>query len=234
MSEPPQAERRREDGAKLKRKDALRLVLVAALIVTMLLALRLPEVRHELFDIDHVRAELQAGDTLGERLLSRLAFVAIGAILVGVGMPRLYVATVAGVAYGALEGVAWGLAASLGGAMLLWMLGKSLLGSMVRRRLNGRYSLWNERFRQNAFWWVLYARLLPFTNSTLMNLLCGACRIPWRPYLTGTAVGFVPLTLAFATLGSGGAKGSGMQIALSALLLLGSVMLQRMLQPKVD
>ena len=90
--------------------------------------------------------------------------------------------------------------------------------------------MWKKRFQEDAFWWVLYGRLLPFTNSTLMNLLCGSCRVPMTKYILGSVIGFFPLTLVFALFGSAGAKGNAMQIGLGVLCLLLSILAQRLLR----
>jgi uncharacterized membrane protein YdjX (TVP38/TMEM64 family) len=84
-------------------------------------------------------------------------------------------------------------------------------------------ALWQTRFATNAFWWVLYLRLFPLSNATLAGLLCGGCRIPLGPYLAGSLLGFIPLTLVFAVFGSGGASGSYYQVAVGALLLVAAV-----------
>ena len=63
-------------------------------------------------------------------------------------------------------------------------------------------------------------RLFPLSNATLAGLVCGACRLPAKPYLAGSLLGFIPLTVVFAVFGDGGAKGNFYQIALGTLLLL--------------
>ena len=127
----------------------------------------------------------------------------------------------AGAIYGALLGTVLALAAAMIGAATVYGMGRSLLGDMVNRRLkNGQLALWHRRFQENAFWWVLYGRLFPFSNATFKSLLCGCCRVPFSPYLRASFLGFIPLTFVFAAFGSGSMKGDIHQILLGFLLLL--------------
>jgi uncharacterized membrane protein YdjX (TVP38/TMEM64 family) len=184
-------------------------------------------VRENLFDVDALRARLQAEETAHGNIASLAAFFGVSALLIGVGLPRLYVAAIAGAIYGAFEGAALAYASALAGSAITFTLGRSLLASMARRRLGGKLATWRDRFRAQPFWWVLHARLLPFTNATLTTLACGACRVPFRKFMLASAIGFVPLTVVFVFFGSGGAKGSHLQMAAGAACLIASIVLQR-------
>jgi uncharacterized membrane protein YdjX (TVP38/TMEM64 family) len=122
--------------------------------------------------------------------------------------------------FGLLWGILLALAASVAGAAIVYRFGRTLLAGMVRRRIGPRLALWQTRFETNAFWWVLYLRLFPLSNATLAGLLCGACRIPLGPYLAGSLLGFIPLTLVFAVFGSGGARGNLYLVGLGFMLII--------------
>lgn len=124
-------------------------------------------------------------------------FVLIGGAAISLGVPRLWVSGAAGAIYGVLLGMILAMVSSILGASVVYGLGRRLLAGTVERRLSGQVSLWRQRFQENAFWWVLYARLFPFSNATLASLLCGSCRVPVAPYLFGSFLGFIPLTFAF-------------------------------------
>jgi uncharacterized membrane protein YdjX (TVP38/TMEM64 family) len=110
--------------------------------------------------------------------------------------------------------------AALVGASALYQVGRFFLRDVVNRRVGGRLEVWRNRFRENGFWWVLYGRLFPFSNSTLHSLLCGSCEVSFLSYLLGSFLGFIPLTIVFALFGSGGAKANAMQITLGFCLML--------------
>ena len=111
----------------------------------------------------------------------------------------------------------------------MYLLGRFLLASVVQRRLKGRFADWHSRFRENAFWWVLYGRLFPFSNASFKSLLCGSCRVPFRPYLAASFLGFIPLTLVFVAFGSGSAKGNLQQVLLGFCLVPGTWLCRRLI-----
>ncbi|HWR69084.1 MAG TPA: VTT domain-containing protein, partial [Desulfomonilia bacterium] len=122
-----------------------------------------------------------------------------------------------------LMGTLLSILASLIGASILYEAGHSILAGMVERRVGDSLRMWRRRFQENAFWWVLYGRLFPFSNSTLMSLLCGICRVSYRGFMLGSLLGFIPLAVVFATYGSGGVKGNLWQITVATVLLVLSV-----------
>lgn len=152
-----------------------------------------------------------------------ICFVVVFSLLTGVGMPRLWVSAVAGAAFGTLWGTLTALLATLAGAAMIYGIGRGFMSGTIQRRMGPRLSHWQARFNTNAFWWVLYMRLFPLSNATLAGLLCGAGRIPFRAYLAGSFIGFIPLTVVFSIFGKGGASGDFRAVALGAMLLAAAV-----------
>ncbi|MDX2175570.1 MAG: VTT domain-containing protein [Candidatus Sumerlaeia bacterium] len=201
-------------------KDALRVVLVVAIFVAVAYFLRHPWVQEHLFDIAKLREDI---DSLGP--WGTVAFALGTALATGLGFPRLWAAGVAGTLFGALEGTAVALAGSILGALITFFLGRSILRGPIKRRMPSRLRPWYDRFSQNGFRWVLYIRLFPLSNATVVNLVCGASKVKAGEFLAATAIGYLPFTLAFALFGSSAAKQSPDQLALGALmfgLVLGS------------
>lgn len=195
----------------------------------MAVVLARPEIRENLFGIQSMRHTLQGGGMGLRRLLSFAIFVLLWGGLIAAGIPRVWSSAVGGIVYGAFLGTVLSLVASLLGASILFAAGHSILSAVVERRLGATLKMWRTRFQDNAFWWVLYARLFPFSNSTVMSLLCGGCRISFRDFLLGSLLGFIPLAVVFATFGSGGVKGNLWQVALATVLLVLSVFSRRFL-----
>jgi len=211
---------------KIDRKllaDILRIVLLLGFFSIMALLLKRPDVRKFLFDIDSMRAMLQGGEGFFEKLLSFGIFIAVAGVLITLGLPRLWVSAAAGIIYGAIMGTVISLIAALLGASADYITGRSVLASVIERRIGARLKEWQVRFQENAFWWVLYARFFPFSNSTVMSILCGSCRVPFTPFITGSLIGFIPLTVVFAFYGSGGIKGNFWQIGFATILLIASI-----------
>ncbi len=209
-------------------RDLIRLIPLCLFFILMAIVLRNSAVRAYLFDIQNVRLILQGADTPLERLISAAIFVSGGALLVSLGIPRLWISTIAGVIYGAVIGTGLGLLASIIGSAVVYQVGRRFFGALVQRHLGKRVGLWQQRFQENAFWWVLYGRLVPFANATVTSLLCGSCKVPFRPYLAGSLLGFIPLAVVFTIFGSGGVKGNYYQVALGIVLIAAIVLLRRL------
>jgi len=211
------------------RGDIARVVLLVAFFSAMALLLQRPDLRKILFDMDTLRSVLKGGEGTSGYLMSALVFTLAGGGLIALGFPRLWASAVAGIIYGAFMGTILSLAASVLGASVLYQAGKTLFAAVVERRVGDTLKVWQVRFQENAFWWVLYARIFPFSNSTVMSLLCGSCNVPFTAYLLGSLVGFVPLAVVFAAFGSGGAKGNLWQIGFATALLVLSIFSRRLM-----
>ena len=212
-------------------RDVLKIIAVSAFFVGIALVLQNDALRSRLLDLPLLRDLLKTAGEPGHIYRQALLFVLTFSLLIGVGMPRLWVSAIAGAAFGALWGSLLALVASVAGAAIVYRFGRSLLAGILQRRIGSRLALWQARFERNAFWWVLYMRLFPLSNATLAGLVCGACRIPVGAYLAGSLLGFVPLTFVFAIFGSGGVKGNFYQVALGTVLLLLVVGGRKLLAP---
>lgn len=228
MNEPVRGWVRRARTRRGLLRDLLKILALLVFFVALAMLVESQWLR-ESFDLAHWRGVFSRGEHVGGRGMGMLLFVLAGAAMISAGLPRVFVAALGGGIYGALIGATFSLLSALIGAALVFALGHRVLRGIVDRRIGGRLEQWRERFREQAFWWVLYGRLFPFTNSTLNSLLCGACEVPFRPYIMASAIGFIPLSVVFALFGSGGAKASYTQVLLAAGLLLVTVVVQNFL-----
>ncbi len=200
-------------------RDVAKIALLTAVVVALALLFKSEAVR-SFFDIEAWRTTLQQGHFAGGRTGAALLFILCGGAAITLGMPRIWIAALGGAVYGAVLGSVLALFAALIGAAIVYHVGRFFLRDVVNRRVGGRLEVWRDRFRENGFWWVLYGRLFPFSNSTAKSLLCGSCEVPFLPYLAASFLGFIPHTLIFAVFGSGGAKASLPQIVLGFCLML--------------
>ncbi|GAB6146989.1 hypothetical protein JCM12294_44320 [Desulfocicer niacini] len=153
-------------------------------------------------------------------LLASVVYLLTGGVLISFGVPRLWISAGAGVIFNPWLGTAVALGASLLGAAVLFLVGWWFLSpgkwSFLEKRL-GRY---RQAFQQKAFLWVLYARLFPFSNSTVVSLFSGYCRVGLFPYLAGSLIGFTPLTIIMCLFGSGGTGGRTLHLILGFVLII--------------
>jgi len=199
--------------------DIGKIVLLALVFVALAMILKSEAVRG-FFDIDSWRQTLQQGEMVGGRTFGAFLFVILSGAAISLGLPRIWVAALGGAVYGAVLGSLLALCSALIGAAVVYEVGRLFLRDVVDRRVGGRLEVWRDRFQENGFWWVLYGRLFPFSNSTAKSLLCGSCNVPFAPYLAASFIGFIPHTVIFAVFGSGGAKANLQQIALGFCLML--------------
>jgi uncharacterized membrane protein YdjX (TVP38/TMEM64 family) len=200
-------------------KDLLKITAVSIFFVGIALLLRNESFQFQLTNFPLLGTTFSGARAPGGTWPQALLFAVVFSLLIGVGLPRLWVSAIAGALFGTLWGTLLALAATLVGAAIVYGIGRVVLAVMVRRRMGPRLATWQGRFEANAFWWVLYMRLFPLSNATLAGLLCGACRIPFQPYLAGSFLGFIPLTVVFAIFGNGGVQGNLYLVGLGAILL---------------
>ena len=210
-------------------RDFLRVSSLTIFFIAAAFVLGDHDVRRYFFDITTIKNALKGTGTVTGSLASATIFILAGSSLIALGVPRLLASTIGGAIYGAAAGVFLSLAASFLGSSILYLLGRAALADVVERRLKGKLDEWRARFRSNAFWWVLYGRLFPFSNSTVMSLLCGSCKVSFTSYALGSFIGFIPLAIVFACFGSGGVKGDFLQITIATAVLILSIGSRRIL-----
>lgn len=210
---PPNQEGRK----RLLAKDLSRVAIVIGVFVLLALFFQNPTIKAHFLDVEKMRAILHPDDA---PLLSYLVFVLLGSILVGAGMPRIWLSFIGGAIYGLLLGASLSLLTSMLGAFYTYTMGRSLLRSVVRRRMGRRFGRWRQRFKENAFLWTLYLRLFPLSNATLTSMLAGSCKVSMKPYTLANLIGFLPLTVVFALGGSGAAKGNHLQLTIGILCFI--------------
>lgn len=217
-----------EKQRKHLRKGIVRVALVSSIFIMLAGLFAIPQVREALAIENLVKFfDPKPDETFLQHLQRMMIFVFPAALLMAVGMPRIAVSTVAGIAFGAFEGTILGLAASVFGAWLTYLIGRSLLRSTVRNWTGkGKMKRWIDRFKENAFIWTLYMRLFPISNATVTSLFCGCCKVNQSAYCLANLVGFLPLAIVFSVFGSAARKGSWEQITMGVLIFLLVALLQ--------
>jgi uncharacterized membrane protein YdjX (TVP38/TMEM64 family) len=154
----------------------------------------------------------------------RTAFVILSMLFTAIGGPRQAVAFFAAYFFGLAEGFLIALASTVLGSLLAVAAGASFREE-ARRFIRGKLDIALQMWGRNAFMITLLIRLLPVGSNLVTNLAAGAMGIPLLGFLAGSAVGYTPQTLVFALMGSGVNLGSSMQILLSIVLFVLSVVI---------
>jgi uncharacterized membrane protein YdjX (TVP38/TMEM64 family) len=137
----------------------------------------------------------------GAGLAGPVVFVLAGGALGLALFPGQVTATIAGLLFGAVAGTALALAAALLGAGLAHLVARRLGADALLALLGPRGHRWRAWVAANGFGAVLACRLAPATPSGLVNYLAGLVGIRARAFLAAVALGALPKTIAYVTLG---------------------------------
>ena len=144
-------------------------------------------------------------DLVGRHFVVALAaFVAIYVAVVTLSLPGGTILSVTG---GLLFGCLWGgVTALIGatiGATLLFLIARSAFGEILTRRAGPRLAKLAQGFREDAFNYLLFLRLVPVFPFFLVNLAPALVGVRLAPFVAATALGIIPATFAFAFVGVG-------------------------------
>src|SRR6185503_12730773 len=127
-----------------------------------------------------------------------------GAIAVAglVFVPLELMAIAAGVVLGAPRGAAAALLGALAGAALGYVLGRRIGPAGLPRWMSRRSYRSARQLGARGVMGVLVLRLASVATSGSIHLVCGAGRVPFGTFMTGTLLAFVPAIAALAGLGA--------------------------------
>jgi uncharacterized membrane protein YdjX (TVP38/TMEM64 family) len=140
----------------------------------------------------------------GHRLLAVLAYVALYTVAVALSLPGATFLTVAG---GFLFGLAFGATAAVigatAGATVIFLVARTALGEPLLKRAGPRALKLAEGFREDAFSYLLFLRLVPAFPFFLVNLVPAFADVGLVPFVAATALGIIPGAVAYAFAGTG-------------------------------
>ncbi len=136
--------------------------------------------------------------------LSSMLWAIAGAIAIAglVSVPLELMAIAAGVMLGAPRGAAAALLGALAGAALGYVVGRQIGATRLPRWMSRRSYRSARQLGARGVIGVLVLRLASVATSGSIHLVCGAGRVPFSTFMTGTLLAFVPAIAALAALGS--------------------------------
>lgn len=133
-----------------------------------------------------------------------VGYIATYAAVAGLAVPGIMFLTMGGGVF--FGGVLGGIAALIGAtiaATVVFLVGKVVLRDRLSRWMKPQMMRLAQGFRENAFNYLLFLRLLPIFPFTLGNLLPAVCNVRLATFVIATFLGIAPMTLAFALFGAG-------------------------------
>jgi uncharacterized membrane protein YdjX (TVP38/TMEM64 family) len=137
-------------------------------------------------------------------LLSLVGFAALYAGLVALSLPIGAVLTITGgYLFGLAAGATGVVLGATAGACIIFFIARSSLGEGLSRRFGPSLQRFAEGFRQDAASYLLFLRLAPIFPFALVNIAPALLGARFSTFLWTTAVGIIPGTFAFSSIGSG-------------------------------
>ncbi len=201
---------RRGNAADLRR--VLLRVLVVAILIGILCAI--PAARTWL-SREHIYTLTETMGALGP-----VALILMGAVTPVFFFPRAPICLVAGLLYGVTMGSLIGMVAGTAGSIVHYYLSMGLLARPAERLTPRRWQNSLTVLKTHPFRALLLLRLFPLSNASVINMIAGLLRLPFRPYLWATILGTLPITVIYALWGKTAREPSTAHIILSVALLL--------------
>ncbi len=195
---------------------------------------------HGLSSLDALRRLV---DLLSRSASGPLLFIVLYAVRPLVLFPATLLTLGAGMLFGPVFGVIYTVVGSNSGALIAYAVGRYFAGyplgpapagPLQGDRADGLLQRYTERLRTNSFMTVLTMRFV-FLPYDLVNYVAGFLRIDWKAFLLATALGSLPATVAVVLagaslhgdLGRGAPRFDGRVFAVSAVILVASLVLSR-------
>jgi uncharacterized membrane protein YdjX (TVP38/TMEM64 family) len=125
-------------------------------------------------------------------------------LAVALSLPGAWWFTVTGgFLFGWLVGGLLAMASATVGAVLIFLAARTSFGELLTRRFGPRLSRLAQGFRRDAFFYMLFLRLVPIAPFWLVNIAPALFGVPLSTFVTATVVGIIPATFAFASAGEG-------------------------------
>jgi len=134
-------------------------------------------------------------------------------------LPALVLTAVTARAYGPFEGFLIVYLGTLLGAAAGYWLGRALGNALIRTLVGERTRLKVHEFTErHGTQGVLMIRLMPILSADVMNLVAGAARMEFRPFMLATAAGALPVTALVVWLSESGERLLWGMVILSAVV----------------
>lgn len=147
---------------------------------------------------------LLAGWVATHPLLSRICYVGIYTLSTALSLPQAALLTIAGgLLFGAIAGTALATTGGTAGATILFLIARSALGEPLSRRGGQTVANLRAALAGDGFSYLLAIRLLPLFPFWVVNLAASVSGMRLRSYVLATAIGVIPATFVFASVGSG-------------------------------
>lgn len=133
-----------------------------------------------------------------------LLFIMLYVVVTAVSLPSGAIFTIAaGFLFGSYFGTIYVIIGATLGATCLFLAARTALGDLLRARAGIWLQRMEQGFRDDALSYLLFLRLVPLFPFWLVNLVPAFLGFPLKTYVVGTAIGIIPGSFVYASLGNG-------------------------------
>lgn len=182
-------------GRKFRKRDLVRLIVIAALLIGGAVWVSSPTVRHY---ISHVQEVKQLLESLGNKAIP--VFLIGATVLISFGFPRLAILPLAGFLFGFIWGLVWTQLATLIGYYALFLIVRWAGRSVVEQRWPQVKKL-HYAIEGRAVPAIIVLRQLPISGF-LINVVLALSPIRHRDFLVGSFLGTLPEAIPLTFVGS--------------------------------
>ncbi len=137
-------------------------------------------------------------------LLANLIFIAIYAVSTAFSVPLGWVLTVVGgFLFGTIAAAISVIVGATLGAVCLFLAARYALFDVLHAKAGPALLKMEQGFKENALSYLLFLRLVPLFPFWLVNLVPALLDVPLKIFVIATAIGIIPGTFVFASVGNG-------------------------------
>jgi uncharacterized membrane protein YdjX (TVP38/TMEM64 family) len=199
-----------------------RLLPLALLLVALAVFLALGGGRYLSWEAVSARYGDLTAFVAAHKVQAALIFVLVYiAVVAMVFVPVASVLTISsGLLFGTLLGGALTVVGATVGATIVFLSSRSAFGNLLTKRAGGALASLRDGFERDAFSYLLALRLTPVVPFWVINLAAGLFGVRLSHFFTATALGIMPATFIFASIGAGAgvALAAGRSVAFSELV----------------
>ncbi|MDT8272231.1 MAG: TVP38/TMEM64 family protein [Desulfomonilia bacterium] len=136
-------------------------------------------------------------------LIFIVSYIVIYTVQTALSLPGAAILTLAGGAiFGAIMGTVWVNIGATTGAVLAFLLARTLLRDWVVKKFGRQMETLDKGLSESGMSYLLFLRLVPIFPFFLVNLACGITGLPLKTYILGTMVGILPGSFVYANAGA--------------------------------
>ncbi len=137
-------------------------------------------------------------------ILAALVYLVAYAVAVAFSLPLgLFLSLTGGFLFGEWFGTLYTVIGATAGATVLFIIAKSALGDLLRKKAGPWLARVEAGFQENAFSYLLVLRLVPLFPFWVVNLVPAFLGVPLRIFVLGTFFGILPGSFVYNLTGAG-------------------------------